>query len=155
MTLSARHFSFLPVCLIWLGVIAAGIVAGRLLGLDWDSMWPVTLVAAAPAVLGLILTPFMHREWAQIMVIFGWLSLAVIAVLGLSFVPMAILFMCAPAAAALFEREKVVEAMVMAAILAAVLFYAAQQGVFPESPISGVSKEWGQKMGIFATTGRC
>ena len=151
MTFSSRRFNFIPVCVIWLSVIAAGVAAGLLRGLDWPSMWPVAAIAAGPAILAVILTPVIHREWAQILVILGWLALAVIAVLGISFVPMAILFMCAPAAAALFEREKVVEAMVISALVAIVLFYAAKQGIIPDSPTSGISKDWGQNMGIFAT----
>jgi len=151
MHMISRRFALVPVSLIWLGALAAALFAGWLRNLGWDNIWPIAAVAAMPAVLALILTPVLHKEWAQILVILGWLSLAVIAVLGVSFVPMAILFMCAPAAAALFEREKVIEAMVMAAILAAVLFYAGQEGVIPESLTSGRSKDWGQQLGIFAT----
>lgn len=151
MTLSSQRYALIPVCLIWLGVIAAAVAAGWFRSLALENIWPLAAVASAPAFLGLLLTPVIHREWAQILVILGWLALAVVAVLAVSFVPMAILFMCAPAAAALFEREKVVEAMVLAAILAAVLFYAGQQGVIPESLTNDVSKDWGQQMGIFAT----
>jgi len=151
MNMISRRFALVPACMIWLGVLAAALVAGWLRNLGWDNIWPIAAVASAPAILALVLTPVLHKEWAQILVILGWLALAVIAVLGVSFVPMAILFMCAPAAAALFEREKVVEAMVMAAILAAILFYAGQQGVIPDSLTSGRSKDWGQQLGIFAT----
>jgi len=151
MHMISRRFALVPVSLIWLGALAAALFAGWLRNLGWENIWPIAAIAAMPAVLALILTPVLHKEWAQILVILGWLSLAVIAVLGVSFVPMAILFMCAPAAAALFEREKVVEAMVMAAILAAILFYAGQEGVIPESLTSGRSKDWGQQLGIFAT----
>lgn len=151
MPLNVRRFSLFPVGLIWVGVIVAALAAGLLKGLPWEMMWPLAAVAIIPAIIGIILTPVIHREWAQIIVIFGWLALAVIAVLAVSFLPMAILFMCAPAAAALFEREKVVEAMVIAAILAATLFYAAQQGFVPDSLTSGALKDWGQQMGIFAT----
>ena len=98
----------LPVSLIWVGVIATAVFAGWLRQLEFSQLLPVAAVSMAPAILGLILTPVIHKEWAQILVILGWLALAVVAVLGVSFVPMAILFMCAPAAAALFERDKVV-----------------------------------------------
>ena len=151
MTLNTRRFSLFPVSLIWMGVVAASVAGGLLRGIDWPTMWPVAAIAAAPALLGLILTPFIHREWAQITVIFGWLALAIVAVLAISFLPMAILFMCVPAAAALFEREKVIEAMVIAAIVAATLFYAAQQGFVPDNLTDGALKDWGEKMGIFAT----
>ena len=151
MTTTQRRFALFPVCLIWLGVIASALGAAWLKGLSLQTLFGPALIATTPALLGLILTPVIHKEWAQILVILGWLALAVVAVLGVSFVPMAILFMCAPAAAALFERDKVVEAMIMAAILAALLFYAGQQGVIPESLVSAESKEWGQQMGIFAT----
>ena len=151
MSITLRRYSLLPVSLIWLGVIATAVFAGWMRHMELSQLWPIAAISATPALLGLLLTPVIHREWAQIVVILGWLALAVVAVLGVSFVPMAILFMCAPAAAALFERDKVVEAMVAAAILAAILFYAGQQGAIPDGLTNETSKDWGQKMGIFAT----
>ncbi|MEP6342506.1 MAG: HAMP domain-containing sensor histidine kinase [Maricaulaceae bacterium] len=151
MSITSRRYTLLPVSLIWLGVIVTAMFAGWLRQMELNQIWPIAAISSAPAIVGLLLTPVMHREWAQIIVILGWLALAVIAVLGVSFVPMAILFMCAPAAAALFERDKVIEAMVMAAILAAILFYAGQQGVIPDGLADERVKDWGQKMGIFAT----
>lgn len=151
MNMISRRFALVPVCIIWLGALAAALLAGWLRNIVWVDIWPIAAIAAAPALLALALSPVLHKEWAQILVILGWLALAVIAVLAVSFVPMAILFMCAPAAAALFEREKVVEAMVMAAVLAAVLFYAGQQGIIPEGLTNDRSKDWGEKIGIFAT----
>ncbi len=151
MNMISRRYALVPVCLMWLGTLAAALIAASFRDLGWHIIWPIAAVAAAPAILALILIPVLHKEWAQILVILGWLALAVVAVLGVSFTPMAILFMCAPAAAALFEREKVVEAMVMAAILAAVLFYAGQLGLIPDSLTDGRAKDWGQQLGIFAT----
>ncbi len=151
MNMILRRYALVPVCLMWLGALIAALAAAWLRDIDWMSLLPIAGIAAAPAILALILSPVIHKEWAQILVILGWLALAVIAVLAISFVPMAILFMCAPAAAALFEREKVVEAMVMAAILAAILFYAGQQGIIPDGLTNSQSKNWGQQLGIFAT----
>ena len=94
----------------------------------------------------------MRREWAQILVILSWLSLAILACLAIAFVPMAILFLCAPAAAMLFEREKVIEAMVLAAIFAGGLFYAGQSGILPtELQANELQSDWGKKVGIAST----
>jgi len=91
---------------------------------DWQGLATVALFAALPAVLGLFLTPVLRKEWAQIIVIFAWIALAIAACVSLGFWPAAILFLCAPAAAALFEREKIIEALVLSAIFAAVVYYA-------------------------------
>ena len=65
--------------LIWLSALAAAGLGGLLRGLDLMAVWPLALVAAVPAVLGLILTPILRKEWAQLLVMFGWLTLAIVA----------------------------------------------------------------------------
>jgi len=56
-------------------------------------------------------------------------------------------------AAAFFEKEKVVEAMVMAAIFAALLWYAGQQGYLPERQTTDAQSLWGKQAGLIATIG--
>jgi len=146
-----RRLALVPVSLIWLGVIMIAVLVAWLKGLSLADIVPIAGFATIPALIALVLTPVIDREWAQFIIILGWLCLAVAGVLAVSFVPMAILFMCAPAAAALFERDRVVEAMVMAAILASLLFYAGQQGVIPETITGDDIRSWGQQLGIFAT----
>ena len=137
--------------LIWLSALAAASLGGLLRGLDLMALWPLALVAAVPAVLGLILTPILRKEWAQLLVMFGWLTLAIVACFTFGFVPMALLFLCAPAAAALFEKEKVVEALVMAAIIAGVIYYAGRMGRIPQTTLTETQLLWGKQAGLMAT----
>jgi len=138
---------------IWLTAIGAALFAAYLKGVGITGLWPVAAIAVAPAVIGLILSPVLRREWAQLLVIFAWLALAIIACISISFIPMAVLFLCAPAAAALFEKEKVVEAMVMAAIFAGLLYYAGQLGHLPETKTTEAQSLWGKQAGLIATIG--
>ncbi|MDB2438512.1 PAS domain-containing sensor histidine kinase [Hellea sp.] len=153
MTLSSRHNGLIMPSLIWLAAIAAALFGGYMKGLDINAIWPLAAVAAAPALISLLVTPVLRREWAQLLVIFAWLALAIIACISIAFIPMAVLFLCAPAAAALFEKEKVVEAMVMAAIFAALLWYAGKQGYIPQSQTTDTQSLWGIQAGIIATIG--
>lgn len=153
MSLSARHNGLIMPSLIWLAAIAAAFLGAYVKGLDTMAIWPLAAVAAAPAIISLIFSPVLRREWAQLVVIFAWLALAIIACISIAFVPMAILFLCAPAAAALFEKEKVIEAMVMAAIFAGLLWYAGQQGYLPETQTTDAQSLWGKQAGLIATIG--
>ena len=153
MSISARHNGLIMPSLIWLAAIAAAFLGAYVKGVDAFSIWPLAAVAAAPAIISLIFSPVLRREWAQLVVIFAWLALAIIACISIAFIPMAVLFLCAPAAAALFEKEKVVEAMVMAAIFAALLWFAGQQGYIPESQTTDTQSLWGKQAGLIATIG--
>ena len=153
MSISARHNGLIMPSLIWLAAIAAAFLGAYVKGVDAFSIWPLAAVAVAPAIISLIFSPVLRREWAQLVVIFAWLALAIIACISIAFIPMAVLFLCAPAAAALFEKEKVVEAMVMAAIFAALLWFAGQQGYIPESQTTDTQSLWGKQAGLIATIG--
>jgi len=153
MTISARHNGLIMPSLIWLAAIAAAVLGAYAKGLDIMAIWPMAAVATVPAIISLLFSPVLRREWAQLLVIFAWLALAIIACISIAFIPMAILFLCAPAAAALFEKEKVVEAMVMAAIFAALLWYAGQQGYIPDTQTTEVQSLWGKQAGLIATIG--
>lgn len=153
MTVSSRHNGLIMPSLIWLAALAAAFLGAYLKGLDVNAIWPLALTACVPALISLIFSPVLRQEWAQLVVIFAWLALAIVACISIAFIPMAILFLCAPAAAALFEKEKVIEAMVMAAIFAALLWYAGQQGYIPKSLTSETQTLWGKQAGLIATIG--
>jgi len=138
--------------LFWLVCILAALVGASLRNYDLASLLPLAGLAAIPAASSLLLTPVIRREWAQIIVIFLWLALAVMACLVFGFVPMALLFLCAPAMAALFEREKVVEAMILAGATAFGVFYFGQRGEFGDISLTDVNQiGWGVKTGIAST----
>jgi len=153
MTVSSRHNGLIMPSLIWLAAIGAAVLGAYVKGVDIQAVWPMAAVAIVPAIISLLVSPVLKREWAQLLVIFAWLSLAIIACISIAFIPMAVLFLCAPAAAALFEKEKVVEAMVMAAIFAALLWYAGQQGYIPEAQTTDAQSLWGKQAGLIATIG--
>ena len=137
--------------LIWAVAVLAALGAGLYNGTSANTLLPYAGIALLPALAGLVLWPFSRREWAQMVIIFSWIALAIAACFAISFIPMAVLFLCAPAAAALFEREKVIEAMVLSAIFAAIVFYAPKFGYAPE-PIANLDQiNWGQLAGIMAT----
>ena len=153
MIVSSRHNGLIMPSLIWLAALAAAFLGAYLKGIDINAIWPMAMIAAMPAIVTLLVSPVLRREWAQLIVIFAWLALAIVACVSIAFIPMAVLFLCAPAAAALFEKEKVVEAMVMAAIFAALLWYAGQQGYIPASLTTETQTLWGKQAGLIATIG--
>ncbi len=88
------------------------------------------------------------------MVIFSWLGLAILACLSISFWPFAVLFLCPPIIAALFEREMILEALVLSLIIAAVMFYAHKSGALPPSLTSFTSAlgaEWSRLAALLGT----
>ena len=153
MRINSSYKGLVAPSLIWLSALAAAVLAAFLRGLSLETLWPLALVGALPAFLSLALTPILRKEWAQILVLFAWLALAIVACFAFGFIPMAILFLCAPAAAALFEKEKVVEALIMAAIIAAVIYFAGSMGRLPETSMTKMQIIWGQQAGLMATLG--
>jgi len=138
--------------LLWLISIAAALFAAAMRQLDIATLVPLAAVAAVPAIGSLFLAPFQRKEWAQILIIFLWIALAIIACLAFKFIPMGILFLCAPAMAALFEKEKVVEAMVLASIAAGGLYYFTIRGDIVSSVVSDAAQsQWGTMTGIAGT----
>ncbi|HHL43937.1 MAG TPA: hypothetical protein ENJ42_09980, partial [Hellea balneolensis] len=137
--------------LIWIVAVIAALGAGLLNGLEPMRIVPLAGLGIIPALMGLVLSPFSNREWAQMLVILSWIALAIIACFAIAFVPMAVLFLCAPAAASLFERERVVEAMAFSAIFAGIVFYANQFGFAPEPIASADQGGWGKLAAIVAT----
>ncbi|MGJ8562129.1 MAG: sensor histidine kinase [Alphaproteobacteria bacterium] len=149
-----QHKGLLVVSIIWIICIAAAFFGAVLRSSDAAALTPFAVAAVIPAVLGISLWPFIKNEWAQIFVILGWLCLAIVACLAVSFYPMAILFMCAPAAAALFEKEKVVEAMFLSVIFALLVYYAQQKNfVITETVASALQTDWSHKAAIVGSLG--
>ena len=139
------------ISLLWCFALLAAFAAAYFRGVSAAALLPFVGSAMVPAVISLLFWPFSDREWAQMLVIFSWIVLAIVACFAIGFAPMAILFLCAPAAAVLFEREKVVEAMVFAAIFAGVTFYFGKWGLVPEPIATADQVSWGVLAGKMAT----
>lgn len=148
MTYSDTKRAILVPNLIWLAVIATAFLAALLRGIAPMDLAVPAFVAATPAFITLVFSFFIDREWAQILVLLSWLALAIIACLFVGIVPLAILFLAAPVLAALFRQEKIVEALVMSAILAGLLYFAFLRGVIPETPLNGSQVLWAQQTGV-------
>lgn len=139
------------VSLLWCLTLLAAFMAAYFKGAGATALLPLAGTAIAPAVIGLALWPFSNREWVQMFVIFSWLLLAILACFAIGFVPMAILFLCAPAVAVVFAREKVLEAIVFAAVFAAGVFYFGKFGFAPDTIVSASQANWAGLAGIMAT----
>ena len=120
--------------LVWTLALASALVALALRGSDIRVILPIFVVASVPGVLGLFLARLSDQEWVQIVLMLSWAALALLACLTLGFVPMAVLFIAVPALACLFEREKVLEGTLIAAMIAGVVWFAGRQGYLPEPP---------------------
>ena len=119
--------------LMWFIAILAAVGAALAKGVNLSSILPFAAIAVIPAVFSTLIWPFSKKEWAQMAIIFAWIALAIVACFAISFNPMAVLFLCAPAIAAVFEREKVMEATVLSAIFAAIVFFVVKTGQAPET----------------------
>ena len=73
-----RAPTFLP-NLVWILALIAALAAVLMRGIDIQPLISVIAAALLPAVIGLLLTPFMKQEWAQIVVMLSWAALALIA----------------------------------------------------------------------------
>lgn len=137
--------------LLWCFALLAAFAAAISKGGSASALLPFAGAALVPAVIGILLWPFSDREWVQMLVIFSWIVLAIVSCFAVGFVPMAILFLCAPAVSVFFEREKVVEAMVFAAIFAVIAFYFGKWGLAPDPIASAQQASWSGLAGIIAT----
>lgn len=140
---------FLP-CLVWILALVAALVALALRGAETLTLLPIFAAASVPAVLGLLLARIAGREWVQIVLMLSWAALALLACLTLGFNPMALLFIAVPALACLFEREKVLEGILIAAMIASVVWFAGRQGYLPEPPSWGETLENWVKLSALA-----
>lgn len=137
--------------LIWLVVIMAGAAAAIFATGAIDPIGKIAVSLAIPALISLLLLPALHQTWSQVLLLALWTGFAVTATLlgGLS--PLAITFLCIPAIAMLFSRERVVEAMVLAALaLIATLLSMSLIGL-GDSPLSESGTEFLVMLGTAGT----
>jgi len=140
-----RQPIFLP-SLVWCLALTAALVALFYRGFDILAMLPLFVAGFIPGLLGLMFARIADREWVQIILMLSWSALALLACLTLGFVPMALLFIAVPALASLFEREKVLEATVIAALIAAVIWFTARAGFLPDAPAWDATKIYWAKL---------
>ncbi len=124
---------------VWLFALAAGFIASVLRGADVESLLPLFLAGALPGIIGVVLSRFTDREWIQIILMLSWAGLAVMACVTLGFMPLALLLITVPAIASLFQREKVLEGIVIAALMAIITWVAAGQDFLPEPPFANTA----------------
>ncbi len=137
--------------LIWIGAVLAAFAAAWFKGIAASIILPYAGLGILPACIGILLWPFANKEWVQVCIIMCWIALAIAACLAIAIIPMAFLFLCAPLVAALFKREKVVEATVLSALFAGLVFFLHRYGYLPE-PIANMQQfNWGATTGIAAT----
>lgn len=146
-----RNRGLLGAGFVWVIALMAALGGAFFAGSQVGGLIPYTVAAVMPVMLMAGLWPFLDREWAQMLVIFGWLALAIAACVAVAFVPMAVLFLCAPAAAALFEKEKVVEAMFLSALFAIAIYYAGKWGYVPAAIAAPEQSEWAKNAGLMGT----
>ena len=128
-----RQPVFLP-SLVWLLALGAALGAIYLRGANILPLLPIFAAASVPALLGVFLSRIADREWVQLLLMLAWAALALLGCLTLGFLPMALLFITIPALASLFEREKVLEGILIAVLIAGIVWFAGRQGHLPEPP---------------------
>lgn len=136
--------------IVWLLALAAALGALILRGSDILPLLPLFAAACVPGVLGILFARMTDREWVQIVLMLSWAALALLASLTLGFKPMALLFITVPALACLFEREKVLEGTVIAALIAGVVWFAGREGYPAEAPTWGGAVESWAKLSALA-----
>ena len=146
----STHTSLIFATLVWLLTVLAGLLWAWINQNQVGILIPYVTAASIPAFAALFMGPILHKEWAQLIVIFSWIALAIAACVGVAFFPMAILFLCAPAAAFLFHNEKVIESMALSALLASMIYYTQQNGILPETLLTPDSKEWAKTTALIA-----
>ena len=77
--------------------------------------------------------------------------MAACASAGLGTIPTGILFICPIAIAMLFFREKLLEALIISALIGGLIFYAEGQGYVPEAPFNEFQRLWGEITGFWAS----
>ena len=102
--------------LVWLATVAAGLVVAAVQGFGAQTLVPVGLVLAAPALLTLVLTPAAHRDWAQAIILLIWTGFAVLGGLLGGMGTVLLVFLSVPVIGSLFHRGRVVEGLLLAAI---------------------------------------
>jgi len=140
---------FLP-SLVWLLALGAALVAIHLRGSDIVALLPIFAAAAVPAIFGVLFAWIAEREWVQILLMFSWAALALLACLTFGFWPMALMFITVPALGSLFEREKVLEGALVASLIAGSVLFAGRQGILPDLPSWGEGIAYWAKFSVFS-----
>lgn len=122
--------------LIWLAVMAAGTAAALFATGNIDPVAKIAVGLAVPALLSLLLMPALHRTWSQVVLLALWTGFAVVSTLIGGLFPLAITFLCIPAIAMLFTRERVVEALILAVLALIATFLSLSLVGLGESPLS-------------------
>lgn len=148
MTEGLNRRAIMITSLVWLGVILAAGSAALVRGVNGFDLLPIILVASFPAILALSVMRWGKREWAQILIIVGWMSLAIIGSVFVDMIPMVVLFLAAPVIAGLFQQEKIVESLVISGLLAICFYFASAAGVLPVSPLSGMQTLWAKQVSV-------
>ncbi|GLQ21261.1 sensor histidine kinase [Algimonas porphyrae] len=137
--------------LIWLVVMIAGAGAGWLAGDGALAMGKVAIGLMVPALLSLLLTPVLHRFWAQIVLIAIWTGFCVMVTLIGGLWPVGVVFLCIPAIAMVFTKDRVIEALILAAIALIAAFLALALVNLGGSPISETQRGYVGTLGFVGT----
>ena len=133
---------------VWSVAIIAAAAAGIFRGLPPDGVVPLAAAGLVPGIVTLLLAPATHRDWAQVLLVMVWIAFGIVAALAVGPLPISIVFLCAPAVAALFDRERVVEALVLGAAFAGLIYYAGTRGALPEPPVDPALARWAAQAGV-------
>lgn len=137
--------------LIWLVVMIAGAGAGWLAGDGALAMGKVAIGLMVPALLSLLLTPVLHRFWAQIVLIAIWTGFCVMVTLIGGLWPVGVVFLCIPAIGMVFTKDRVIEALILAAIALIAAFLALALVDLGGSPISETQRGYVGTLGFVGT----
>lgn len=92
----------------------------------------VCLLAILPAIISLVLSRYSQREWVQAVIVMVWVGFAIMMSYLFGFNRLGFVFLCAPMVAALFQREKIIEAIALSAFGAFGLLAMQSFGAIPE-----------------------
>lgn len=139
--------------LVWVGVVLAALVAASLRGLFNGQLLTLAIIGVTPAIIGAFLVAFLKHEWAQILTLLLWVSLAIAGCLFVGFIPTAILFLTAPVIASLFKQEKIIEALIISALFGGTLYFVMKSGIVPDSPLNAAQALWAKQTSVMAIIG--
>ncbi|MEM9600765.1 MAG: HAMP domain-containing sensor histidine kinase [Pseudomonadota bacterium] len=137
--------------LIWLVVMVAGAVTGWLAGDGALAIGKAAIGLMIPALLSLLLIPFLHRFWAQIVLIAIWTGFCVMVTLVGGLWPVGIVFLSIPAIAMIFTKDRVVEALILAMVALIATFLALGLVDLGTSPLSETQRFYVGILGFVGT----
>lgn len=137
--------------LIWIVVMVAGAGAGWLAGDGAIAIAKAAIGLMLPALISLALTPVLHRFWAQIILIGVWTGFAVLVTLIGGLWPVGVVFLCIPAIAMVFTKDRVVEAIILSALALIATFLALGLVDLGGSPLSDTQRGYVGILGFVGT----